>query len=199
MNRPYIPDAEFAERARRLQEIMKREGVDILLAYGNEAEPQYARYLCDYWPSFESTGVLLAQTGDPILLIGPESYTFAKDRSRIPTIRRLAAFRESSDPEYPGEKLETFAEVIAELGVTPKTVAIAGYTLIFNSRHLALAEHKPFDRNRENTPKVTIVEKMKKRVMVADTDTGRILKEKIADLNELVAAYRGGIIKEKLE
>ena len=130
MNRPYIPDAEFAERARRLQEIMKREGVDILLAYGNEAEPQYARYLCDYWPSFESTGVLLAQTGDPILLIGPESYTFAKDRSRIPTIRRLAAFRESSDPEYPGEKLETFAEVIAELGVTPKTVAIAGYTLI---------------------------------------------------------------------
>ena len=130
MNRAYIPDAEFAERARRLQEIMKREGVDILLAYGNEAEPQYARYLCDYWPSFESTGVLLAQTGDPILLIGPESYTFAKDRSRIPTIRRLAAFRESSDPEYPGEKLETFAEVIAELGVTPKTVAIAGYTLI---------------------------------------------------------------------
>ena len=80
----------------------------------------------------------------------------------------------------------------------PKT-GIAGYTLIFNSRHLALAEHKPFDRNRENTPKVTIVEKMKKRVMVADTDTGRILKEKIADLNELVAAYRGGIIKEKLE
>ena len=77
----------------------------------------------------------------------------------------------------------------------PKT-GIAGYTLIFN---LALAEHKPFDRDHENTPKVTIVEKMKKRVMVADTDTGKELAAKIADLKELVAAYRGGIIKEKLE
>ena len=80
----------------------------------------------------------------------------------------------------------------------PKT-GIAGYILIFNSHHLALAEHKPFDRNHENTPKVMIVEKMKKRVMVADTDTGKELAAKIADLKELVAVYRGGIIKEKLE
>ena len=34
---------------------------------------------------------------------------------------------------------------------------IAGYTLIFNSRHLALAEHKPFDPKKESTPKVSIV------------------------------------------
>ena len=80
----------------------------------------------------------------------------------------------------------------------PKT-GIAGYTLIFNSRHLALAEHKPFDRNHENTPKVTIVENMQKRVMVADTDTGKMLAEKISDLKELLAAYRGGIIKEKVD
>ena len=78
----------------------------------------------------------------------------------------------------------------------PKT-GIAGYTLIFNSRHLALAEHKPFDPTQESTPKLTIVEKMKKRVMVADTDIGKKLQADIADLNELVAAYRGGIIKEK--
>ncbi len=77
----------------------------------------------------------------------------------------------------------------------PKT-GIAGYTLIFNSHHLALAEHKPFNPNEENTPKVMIVEQMKKRVMVADTDIGKKLKTQIADLNELVAAYRGGVIKE---
>ena len=80
----------------------------------------------------------------------------------------------------------------------PKT-GIAGYTLIFNSRHLALAEHKPFNRDQENTPKVTIVEQMQKRIMVADTDKGTELKQRISDLNELVAAYRGGIIKEKME
>ena len=50
---------------------------------------------------------------------------------------------------------------------------IAGYTLIFNSHHLALAEHKPFDPERERTPKVYIVEKMQKRITVADTMRAR--------------------------
>ena len=70
--------------------------------------------------------------------------------------------------------------------------------MIHNSRHLALAEHKPFCPGKENTPKVTIVEKMKKRVMVGDTDLGRELTEKIEDLTELVNAYRKGILKEKM-
>ena len=56
---------------------------------------------------------------------------------------------------------------------------IAGYTLIFNSRHLALAEHKPFDPKKESTPKVSIVEKMRKRIMVADTDDGKELARRI--------------------
>lgn len=77
-----------------------------------------------------------------------------------------------------------------------KHTGIAGYTLIYNSRHLALAEHKPFDPNRESTPRVAIVEKMKNRVMVADTDKGRELQEQITDLRELVDAFRRGEIKE---
>lgn len=75
---------------------------------------------------------------------------------------------------------------------------IAGYTLIYNSHHLALAEHKPFDPTKESTPRVSIVEKMKHRVMVADTDMGVVLAAQIADLKELVNAYREGILKEKV-
>ena len=75
---------------------------------------------------------------------------------------------------------------------------IAGYTLIFNSHHLALAEHMPFCPGKKNTPKVTIVEKMKKRIMVGDTDLGKELEARIEDLKELVSAYRDGILKEKL-
>jgi len=75
---------------------------------------------------------------------------------------------------------------------------IAGYTLIYNSHHLALAEHKSFDPTKENTPKVSIVEKMKRRVMVADTDMGVILAAQIEDLKELVHAYRDGILKERV-
>lgn len=76
---------------------------------------------------------------------------------------------------------------------------IAGYTLISNSNHLALAEHKPFDPKLESTPKVTVVENKKCRVMVADTDKGIELAEQIDDLKELVLAYREGILKEKVE
>ncbi|MTK07612.1 MAG: fructose-1,6-bisphosphatase [Hungatella sp.] len=76
---------------------------------------------------------------------------------------------------------------------------IAGYTLIYNSNHLALAEHKPFDPEKESTPKVSVVENMKRRVMVADTDKGAELTGRIEDLKELVAAYREGIIKERVE
>lgn len=76
---------------------------------------------------------------------------------------------------------------------------IAGYTLIYNSRHLALAEHKPFHPDKENSPKVYIVEKVVNRVMVADTDKGKELAERIHDLKELITAYREGILKEKTE
>ncbi len=141
MERPRISNAEFRARAKNLQRLMEDAGVDALLAYGNEAEPQFARYLCDYWPSFESCGVLLMRQGDPVLLIGPESLTFARDRSRIPDIRRLAAFRESSNPEYPGEKLETVSDVIASMsgGQAIRRFAIAGYNLIPSVTYAELA------------------------------------------------------------
>ena len=132
MDRPRIPDSEFRKRVQDTQRLMAEQGVDALLAFGNEAEPQFARYYCDYWPSFESCGVLIMQWGNPVLLIGPESYTFAADRSRIPDIRRLAAFRESSNPGYPGEKLETIDQVLDQLsgGVRIRRFAIAGFNLI---------------------------------------------------------------------
>ncbi len=131
-SRPRIPDLEFAQRAARLQELMAEQEIDALLAFGSEAEPQFARYLCDYWPSFESCGVLLLQKGDPVLLIGPESLTYAKDRSRVRDIRRLAAFRESSNPEYPGERLQTMDGLLNELagGARIRRFAVAGWGLI---------------------------------------------------------------------
>nr|WP_308742040.1 fructose-1,6-bisphosphatase [uncultured Anaerocolumna sp.] len=83
----------------------------------------------------------------------------------------------------------------------PKT-GIAGYTLIYNSKQLSLAEHKPFqnDQNgiiRDNTPKIMSVEIMKERVTVAKTDVGKRIAEKIESLEELLKAYKDGTIKEK--
>lgn len=72
MNIPSIPLSEFRERVIKTQTSMKKAGYDMLLCYGNEAEPQYVRYFSNYWPSFETAGVLIPAEGKPILLIGPE-------------------------------------------------------------------------------------------------------------------------------
>ena len=75
---------------------------------------------------------------------------------------------------------------------------IAGYTLIYDSHSLRLAEHKPYDGQDVNiTPKVSVVEKMENRVNIADTDYGRELALRISDLRALLEAYRDGTILEK--
>jgi len=137
-----IPNSEFKERITKLQTAMAKEGYDIVMAYGNEAEPQFVRYLSDYWPSFETAGVLIPAEGEPLLLIGPESYTYAADRSRIPEIRLLKAFRESSEPEYPGKKLDTFSDVIDEVmhGKPVRKFGVAGLSLVTIGVYSALTE-----------------------------------------------------------
>lgn len=142
LNIPSIPLQEYKDRVKKVQATMKKEGYDIILAYGNEAEPQFVRYFSAYWPSFETAGVIIAQEGDPMLLIGPESFTYASDRSKIAEIRRLKAFRESSEPEYPGHKLDTFNTVITELlGDKPvKRLGVAGLPLMTIGVYEALQE-----------------------------------------------------------
>ena len=50
---------------------------------------------------------------------------------------------------------------------------------------------------KELTPAVKTTENFERRVIVADTDKGRELSEQIADLRELLKAYRSGLIKER--
>lgn len=142
LNIPSIPNEEFKERAKKVQAAMKKEGYDLILCYGNEAEPQFVRYFSNYWPSFETAGVLIPAEGNPLLLIGPESYTYASDRSKIGEICRLKAFRESSEPEYPGEKLDTFNTVIERLlGAKPvRRFGVAGLPLMTIGVYEALAD-----------------------------------------------------------
>ena len=81
---------------------------------------------------------------------------------------------------------------------------IAGYTLVYHSRGFQLVQHEPFTSQhdailREIDIKSTtqIVEMSAHRMLVADTDKGEELRAQVADLKELLYAYRLGIIKEK--
>lgn len=123
-----IPDGEFSERTRKTRLAMQAAGIDLFLAFSTESEPAYVRYYADYWPSFETAGVLISENGGDCLLIGPESRTFSAARSKIPRIIRLMDFRESSQPAYPGAALATWEEVLTEH--RPKRLGIAGWHLI---------------------------------------------------------------------
>ncbi len=78
---------------------------------------------------------------------------------------------------------------------------IAGYTLIFNSHHLALAEHHNFAQIESDmgsyTPNMQIVAVMPKRLSIADTDKGAEIDSKIKDLEILIDAYRKGLMKAR--
>ena len=85
-----------------------------------------------------------------------------------------------------------------------KETGIAGYTLVFHSRGFQLVQHEPFTsaadavlRGTDIKSTIQIVEMSSHRMLVADTDKGAELKKQIADLEELLYAYRHGIISEQ--
>lgn len=84
-----------------------------------------------------------------------------------------------------------------------KQTGIAGYTFIFNSRFMALAEHKPYSPLQPDgtqvfhSPVMKTVETMPERLLIVDTDQGAELVEKVRDLEDLIEAYKDGVIKEE--
>ena len=84
-----------------------------------------------------------------------------------------------------------------------RTTGIAGYTLRYSSYGLTLVAHEPFT-SRENAiinetdlhSEKQIVEKVERK-LIKDTDKGIELKDQIADLEELLDAYKNGSISEK--
>lgn len=81
---------------------------------------------------------------------------------------------------------------------------IAGYTLIGNSHELLLAAHEAFTsaetmirEGYDPTPATERVATYPRRMLIADTDTGRELQGQLADLAKLVEAYRSGVLVER--
>lgn len=82
-----------------------------------------------------------------------------------------------------------------------KTTGIAGYTLIYNSHGLRIMSHQAFSsidealsENKDIHSQSEIFETAGRRMMVSDCDNGKRLKEKIKDLEQLLQAYRQGIL-----
>lgn len=123
---------EFDQRIRKIQEEMTKVNLDVVLVQSNEADFANVRYLSDYWPIFEQAGIIVPQRGEAILLIGPESETFARDRSKIKKIRKILQYRESAEPDYPDMVISSFKEVLKEAcgGRAINRLGIIGYSIM---------------------------------------------------------------------
>ncbi len=83
------------------------------------------------------------------------------------------------------------------------TSGIAGYTLIFNSRHYRIVSHQPFagkwnavHKNDDIASDSVIFEKLETRMRVSMTDEGAELQTRVDDLLMLLEAYRTGAVTE---
>ena len=86
------------------------------------------------------------------------------------------------------------------------TSGIAGYTLIFNSRHFRIVSHQPFAgrkealmRNKDIDNDSFVFETLEKRMKVAQTDEGVELRAQADNLVMLMEAYRSGAVAENHE
>ncbi len=81
----------------------------------------------------------------------------------------------------------------------------AGYTLVYNSYGMRIISHEPFvgrqnaiDENKDILNSAVVFDTAENRIRVADTDDGKRIKEQIDGLSMLLAAYRNGHVKEKI-
>jgi len=83
------------------------------------------------------------------------------------------------------------------------TSGIAGYTLVYSSRHYRIVSHQPFagkwnaiHKNDDIANESVIFEKMETRMRVSQTDEGAELQTRVNDLLMLLEAYRSGAVTE---
>jgi len=81
---------------------------------------------------------------------------------------------------------------------------IAGYTLIYNSQGMSLVSHGPFKSTEDAITNgadivgsLETIEKHANRILVRESDEGKIFAAEIDDLKELFEMYSEGIIKEQ--
>jgi len=86
-----------------------------------------------------------------------------------------------------------------------KVTGIAGYTLIYDSFGMQLVSHEAFESaekavrtSLEINSTDVLREKTQDRLRVIDTDNGVVLNKQIEDLQELLLAYRQGLINQEI-
>ena len=127
---PRIPREEYPLRWNRVQEVLARENLDMLLIYADDRQTYgaaYARYYADVPVAFEPLLVMFLPGEAPKLLVGPETVGYAAEVGVIKDIRVLKEFAAENE-DYPFTELVPLAELAA--GRAIRRLGLGGFTLM---------------------------------------------------------------------
>lgn len=132
---PSIPRSEYPTRWAKVQSMMRKNRLDLLLAYADDRAaygPAHGRWLADLPVHFEPVLILMFPARGPILLCGPETDEYARRMGAIPDVRVLREFTHP-DEDYLFSRPQGLAEIVSEAARSPKSirrVGLAGKSLM---------------------------------------------------------------------
>ena len=131
-----------------------------------------------------------------------KSFGMDPEKSRIVCGHVPVKVKDGEDPVKCGGRVLTIDGGFSS--AYQSTTGIAGFTLISNSYGFVLASHDPLESAETAVRDEVdihssrrVITRFLDRTQVADTDTGKELKNQIADLERLLEAYRLRLIPER--
>lgn len=141
-----LPSSEYAERVAKLQEELRKNGIDLFIGYSSECESASSRYLTGFWPFFDFAVVAVPSDGPAALITGgPESYEFAKDFSSVPAIFINPLLVETCAPEWVPKVTEmNFNEILSKIcKKNPVKIGIGNWNIFPHILFKELKESMP--------------------------------------------------------
>lgn len=141
-----LPSSEYAGRVAKLQEELRKNGIDLFIGYSSECESASSRYLTGFWPFFDFAVVAVPSDGQAALITGgPESYEFAKDFSSVPEIFINPLLVETCAPKWVPKVTEMkFKEILSKIcKKNPLKIGIGNWNIFPHVLFKELKESMP--------------------------------------------------------
>ena len=143
------------------------------------------------------------------LWCGPDSPLFDKDK--MATFERYFVADKELHKEEKGayytlrDREDICNKILQEFGIdNPHSHIINGHVPVKTIKGEQLVQHEPFESRQKAIEEGLdiksnsfLVEFNSQRMLVKDTDKGKVLRKQIDELKQLLAAYRLGVVKER--
>jgi Xaa-Pro aminopeptidase len=201
-----LPKSEFTDRIERIRVHMSETGADLFLVYGDEYRREHLRYVSNYWPLFERGMLVIAKSGDPVLLVAPECFQYAREMSvwgDLRIVHEMEVAYVADVIDYTGGSVFTTLEAVFKdllQGKPPVRIEICGIdamsTLTYNAiltagddAEVVNADKVIYDMRLIKSP--AEIQVLRKVWQICDVGYKAILDADLAGLTEIQASAIG--------